>query len=706
MARTKRSKDSTEPEVPETTEPTEPKTEGKVSAKDVLERYAAGLKPLRAQHFNYWMNDSYVIGDQWLRHDPVNDRIETVPVEDNRVQVTVNHMWPTSRTIIAKAVQNPLQFYVPPTGADDAVIRGARTSESILVDLHREHDWEGVREDAHWAAWKGGTSAIRIVWDSEAGTPLGMSEDGRQYGTGDTYEDVLNITDFVIEPGSRDGEHARWWAVCVGLPPKRVQEMFSLKEEPAADGASASTPFNRTVAGLGTNDGSKSDVPLTKVTTLYHRPCGGEDGYVISVVGETVVDRKPWPFPFKDRLNMVLIRETRRDGSWVGETVLKSARPIQNAINASWSNILEHIKLAGNARLMIPESMMDTLEQLTDTAGEMIPFPDGNGEMKYLSPPQLASWVIDAPDKFKAEMDDLLGVHEVSRGEAPGRVDSGLAISILVEQDATPIGRFIKETAGAFGRLATMALMLYEANVKETRTAVVKTPGQPARQHRWTGKALKGQVQAEVPVDAIKPRNAAADQAMADNMMQMGVIKSVEEYHKVARIPFDRDILEALSPDVAKARRENAAMDLGEICVPEQFDDHVQHIAEHLTMMKSAEWDLMKEETREVFRKHNQAHETLAAEQMGRQRAKGNVDPALMAAADANGAPILPMQALPAGPAGAGTPMAPPAAMPIPVPAPAPLPLPGGVVPGLQPPDPISQALLQNEIGGAASQVE
>lgn len=696
------------PEMDETQVPTEKKSGsgGSLTAKDVIDRYNAGAKPLRSQHFNYWLNDSYVLGDQWLNHNSALDRIESIPMDD-RVQVTVNEMWPASRTIIANAVKQPLQFYVPASAADDATVRGARTSESILVDLHREHNWEGIREDCHWAAWKGGTAAIRIVWDQEAGTPLGMEEDGKTYSTGDTYEDVLNITDFVVEPGSRDAEHARWWAVCIGLPPKRVQEMFGLAKEPPADAAAAATPFYRSVTGLGsTQPNTSGEIPLTRVYTLYQRPTKDDArGAVVSVVDGMIVDDKPWPFPFKDRLNMVIVRETRRDGTWVGETVLKSARPVQNAINQAWSSIIEHMKLAGNARLMVPESMIDTLDALTDLAGEAIPFPDGKDKMGYLTPPVMPNWWIEAPDKLKDKMDDILGVHEVQRGGVPGRVDSGLAISILTENDSTPVGRFIKETAGAFGRLATMALQLYEANVKETRTAVVKTPGQPARKHAWTGKALKHQVQAEVPLDAITPRNEAADQAVANGMMQQGLIKSVEEWHKVAHIPFDRDLLEALSPDVAKARRENASMALGEIEVPEPFDDHTSHIHEHLTQMKSEDWDSYDDETKDTFRKHNQAHENMAAEQIARQSVKAQLHPALATTGDANGAPILPMSALAAA-GSAGAPAAPagPAMDPALALAAA-MPLPGdpnaaGKV-ALQSPG-IDPSLIQQEVGPIA----
>lgn len=610
------------------------------------ERLLAASKPLRGAYLQYWLNHSYVIGEQWLWVNPVVNGIDRLPQDPDRVQATVNHVWPASRTVIGKLTQRPLQFYVPPTGADDAKVRGARTAEAILTHLHREQDWEGKREDAYWAAWKGGTGALSIDWDPTAGEPLGMTEAGRRFGTGDVVVEALAITDFMVEPGSRDAETARWWIKSVALPPEQVQAAYQLDEAPEPDANSATHPFQRKllqthVFGMGNDD---TDTPLTRCFTLYERPnhlC--PEGRIVTIVNDEIVAEKDWDFPFKERLNLVLIRETRVENTWIGETVLKAARPVQNAINQSWSSIIEHMKLAGNARLTLPESMMDQIGELTDLPGEILWVPDGGKNAGYLSPPQMPQWWINEPSKLKAAMDDILGTHEVSRGMAPGRIESGLGIAILAEQDATPISRITKDSAGAFGRLATMTLQLYAANVKEKRQAVIKQPGQPPREYGWTGKDLHGQVVAEVPFDAILPRSKAAQQAFADRAMQMGLISSLPEWFRLAEIPMERDILEVLSPDVAKARRENASMALGRIEIPEPFDDHAMHIQEHHIFMKSAEWDLMDQDERGVYWDHIQAHETLAAEEMGDQRARMNIDPALAAAANAEGAPLLPI---------------------------------------------------------------
>lgn len=616
----------------------------------VLDRYNAGLKQLRGPQFGYWLNHSYVLGDQWIYHNPQTNTLEPFPHDDERIQATINRIWPASRTVIAKLVSRPLQFYVPPTGADDATIKAAKTAESILAAVHREHDWEGMREDAAWAAWKGGTGAMCVSWDPKAGTPLAQREDGKEFGTGDTVEEALNITEFVVEPGVKNAETARWWIKAVALPPEQVQATYNLKTTPPADATAASTPFMRKLMQISNSMDSEVLVPLTRVFTYYERPNPlRKEGKIAVVVDNKIVDQSKWLFPFKDKLNLVTFVETRIEGQWVGETVMKAARPVQNAINQSWSAIIEHMKLAGNARLPMPQSAIDQIDQLTDLAGEIIPWPDGTEFPQWLSPPQMPQWWIEEPDRLRNELDDILGVHEVSRGDAPGRVESGLAISILVEQDSTPIGRLTKEMAGAFGRLAELVLRLFEANVTETRKAVVKTPGQPPKSMPWVGRELKGQVVAEVPLDSVMPRSRAAQEAQADKLLQMGLITTITEWARVADVPLDKDVLELVSPDVAKARRENATMALGVVQVPAAFDDHNIHVAEHLTFMKSAEWDLLKPEVQEIILLHVQGHTTMSAEELGKQAALAMQDPLLATAASPIGAPVLPMEALSAG---------------------------------------------------------
>lgn len=635
----------------------------RISVQKIRERFQAGRREATLLMHQYYLNNAYLMNEQWLWVNPTANQIETLPVEPDRVRATVNHMLPFSRTIISKQNSKPLNFAVPPKAADDGTLRAARLGETVLADACREQDWEALREDASWAAWKGGVAAISAVWDPSAGKPLGVSPKGRQVGTGEIIPRVHAVVDFAVQPGVRNAERGAWWIDSIALPPEEVKDYYDLEMLPAADAAAGMTPYQRSMFEShvsGENRTGQPGINLTMVLIYYERPSKHGAGQVCHLVGNEIVREGPWPFPFKDRLNLVIVKETRVENKWWGTTVLSSARSVQNGINQSWSSIIEHMKLAGNARLYVPQSSYELMKSSTDLPGEMIPWPDGTPAPAWTSPPQMPQWWIEEPTRLKEELADILGAHDVSRGEAPNNIQSGLGLSILVEQDSTPIGRMVKETALAWGRFATMVLQIYEAKATESRDAIVSQPGYPPETMSWTGKDLQGQTTAVVDPEDIMPRSKAQMMEFAKTAAEMGLLQdpaALSRFLRMAEMPDQRDILDALAPDVAKARRENAIMFNSRIPDPESMDidDHNIHIGEHHVAMKSPRWDILDPKIREVFRAHVQAHATLSAEELGIQLAKAEVNPVLASAASATGAPVLPVSAT--GPmSGAGAP--------------------------------------------------
>lgn len=616
-------------------------------AAKIKELFQKGSRSIRAEQHQHWVNAAFLLGEQWLYYNRQTNALAELPRDPDRVQMTVNKLWPAARSLVSKIVSRPLVWDVSPTAADDATVRAAMTSESILEALTTEHGWEEVREEAVWAVLKGGTSAICVEWDPKAGREIGLTQQGVPFNEGDTIETALSIVDFCVEPGSKNAEKARWWIKVVALPPEEVQAMYDLPEKPQADASAALTPFQSRLLADHAGAGGVQNTDLTRVMTYYERPNGlNQSGSMSIVVGDQIVEDAAWPFPFQDRLNLVIIKETRGTGKWTGETIFKAARSIQMGINQSWSSIIEHMKLAGNARLFVPESVIDMMQEITDLPGEIVPYPDGQTPPQWTAPPAMPDWWIHQPEKLAMEMDEILGNHDVSRGKAPVNIESGVGLSILIDQDQSPVGRVVREIAAAWGKVGRIVLETYQEKVIETRQSVVQTPGQPAETAQWTGGNLLGQVNAKVPVDAIMPRNRAQQMEMAQHLIQMGVITTLEEFVTVTEVPDQRDLLQRLSPDVAKARDENASMSLGEPEPPATFDNHQVHIGEHLTFMKGARWRRLDPQTQEIFLLHNQAHENMDAENLGRQLAKTNISPVLGMAADKNGTPPIPPEAL------------------------------------------------------------
>jgi hypothetical protein len=211
-----------------------------VTAKLVKERYERGVKAMRLERQQYIQNKSFLQGEQWCQWNDVQDTLRDVPREDSRVRVTLNRLRPASRHLMSKLLSRDLVFEVPPSDTDSATIRGAKTAEAVLSDLHREHKWEEIRETLAWSTWLGGTSVLAIDWDTSGGTPLStLPLTGATVGTGEICESALNILEATWEPGVRDAERGYWWIRCQALPPDEVMMRYGLKKKPAADAAAA-----------------------------------------------------------------------------------------------------------------------------------------------------------------------------------------------------------------------------------------------------------------------------------------------------------------------------------------------------------------------------------------------------------------------------------------------------------------------------------
>ncbi len=581
----------------------------------------------------YHLNHSYLEGHQWLKWNQVDNTLEALPEDLDRIQATINHMRSNTRALIAQLTQRHLEWECLPTSYDDATLRAARTAESIIRDYCDQQEWEVMREEHVRAALKGGTSAISVDWSKENNPVLS----------------VLSVPEFVVEPGARRAETARWWIRCQLLPPKEVQAMFPRHFEeraPEPDGSQGET---------GSYTYGERTLRLTKVFTYYERPntlC--PEGRVLVEVNGQVVQAVKWNFPWKDRLNLVVATESKIENEAFGSTVLNDVISPQTALNAAWSSVLEHLRESSTHRMVADISWADQVDQMTDKPNQVMVGPMEQGKPEYMKAPGLPIGATEVIDRLKLEIDNLMGVHDVSRGQAPANIESGYGLSILAEKDSTPVGRLIKESARTWSLVAKMVLHLCEVRVTKEREATIHEGSGPVRRS-WKGSTLMGQRNIKVPLDAIMPRSRAAQQQWAGEALQMGLISpedplAVMRFAKLADMPDQRSIIAATLPDAQKAIEENELSIMDEVPIPEEFDNHEIHMLVHNEFRKSRTYrELDKDDPRKkTIDDHVKSHQQMIATQLGQRRMGAQIDPILGEAPRADGAPaVAPLDAPP-----------------------------------------------------------
>lgn len=594
---------------------------GIISAKEIKDKYMKALRAVNWEYREYWLNYAFWRDRQWVRWDISTDRIIPINRIGSRYQATVNRIKPAINQIVSTVTQDPLVIEVPPQAADDYAMQGAQTAEAILRDKIIKEEWEEKKKELAATTIIGGTGAIAVEWDD---TAAAINDDIK---AGDTVETVLSIVDFVVEPAAKKANRARWWIKSQILNPDEVQARFDLPTPPPAD-ALTGGPFHQRI--LPTADTRMNQQQGCMVLTYYERPNAlRKTGAVAIVVNNQIVwGPEPWPFPFKDRLNIAVARHIVVPDKWSGDTLVASARSVQAQLNLVWTNIAENTKALGANKLLLPYGASDLENQWDDDPSHPIRYPEGVEKPSYLTPAIIPPSIMNQVAMLENEITQIL--NPPPAGAVPGQVESGFGVELLQEQGGAPTANLAKELGIAIGQAATMCLELYADRVKDERTASVYSRGNPIMSYSWTGKDIAGQTTAIVPLDTVMPRNKAAAANFAKTLLQMRPdwFKTYTQFADASGLPND-EISWRMDTDTRNAQFENSRMSEGNVVLPADYDDHAAHIAAHNEFRKMPQYKAMPKKLQEIIDAHVAAHEGMANEQAGIQVAKAAMHPAL-----------------------------------------------------------------------------
>tara|TARA_B100001013_G_scaffold343937_1_gene272803 strand:+ start:4571 stop:6769 length:2199 start_codon:yes stop_codon:yes gene_type:complete len=620
----------------------------------------------------WYLNIAYYLGHQYLQWDSHSKRLYLPHAPKHRQRVVINRLMPIVRRIISSTIRNNPQWVVSPATTETEDMITAQLGTSYLKYQWRNLDMDNKLIDLiKWRSTTGNVF-VRAFWNAHAGERMVVDtaelagEIPRDPGDkkrlrkeamkklkkeglvapeddldriaihmGDVDFEVVSPFHIFPDPGADTLDSAEWLIDQRQRTLQYVKDHYNYKPAPSSEDEVTSSYENKlksmdapAFSGALAGVYSRESEDMVNVKTIYVKPTKKEpDGWWATIVDDKVV-RKNKNQPGFPTFPYFHIQEIPVPGRIWGSCVLEQAIPAQVAYNRARSQVIEHCNTVTRPPWLIPKGSGISDNAFTGEPGEKITFT-WPMEPKLADPAPLPN----ANDKnltgLIRDIEDIASQHEAQRGEAPGRVESGVGLSALMEQDDSILAPASMQTASAMASAGSCLLKIASVMVDEER--IIKIVGE---EHLIDVRHFKGQdligrnsskagvnyFDVKVEMGTSVPLSATARRELAMSLAQFGILdpsKKADKEKILELLELQRDPATATPGQLDKgnARYENAQLANGELIDPKDFDDHDLHIATHREFQKSAEYRRLLEDTggvdgqaNQLFEQHIQAH--------------------------------------------------------------------------------------------------
>jgi hypothetical protein len=369
------------------------------------------------------------------------------------------------------------------------------------------------------------------------------------------------------DPYARDFAKCRYIVHAQFLDPDEVEEQWGVKVD-KKDVESADPMKTEMLRGMG----SSPVVRGVTVNELWHRPCKKyPDGLYVVWTGQQMLKHSPkLPYDHK-HLPFTQLGAVERPDSLHYMSPVNFLRSPQMALNKYHAQKIKNRENFVNYKWAIDTGIQ--LEADPDDSPNQI--LRGNfgvsGKPEIITPPSLPA--DNDGEWLEQGMMHIVGQHEVSQGQVPGRVEAAKAIEMLKDSDDSrhqvmrrTIDHAISEGFWQVLRLAQQ----YES--EETMVATYSSEGVPEVK-RFRAKELKEGFRVRVSKRSGLGRSRAARTDTLMNMWQQGIIRDPVAMANLMEVPIPTFVSHQ-AQDIRLANSENLTMEAGTVVKPNSWDDH------------------------------------------------------------------------------------------------------------------------------------
>lgn len=495
------------------------------------------------------------------------------------VTLPVNHFRNLARHMFVMITANRPIMEARAVNTDYKSLAQTYLASGILDYYMREKHLEDALKKAVETSIVLGAGFVKLAWNATAGEAYDYDEATGQFNyEGDIEFTNLNPLDVIFD-GTKESWDHDW--IMVRTFKNRYDLMAKYpeyKDELSRISSKADNQIYR--IGMFSND-ETDDI---QVFEFYHKRTESmPDGRYMLFCSETttLLDTK---LPYR---TIPIFRISPSDilGTPYGYTPMFDIFPIQEAINATIGAIMTNQNAFAVQSLYVPRGADISINSL----GEGMNIIEGNAKPEPLNMEQTSQSTFDFLQTLITQAETISGVNSVSRGNPEASLKSGTALALVQSMSL----QFMSELQQSYVKLiedvGSALIQILKDFASTPRIVAIVGRGNRTSLKEFTGESISAINRVIVDVGNPLSRTIAGRVQMAEQLLQMKLLKSPEQYFQVLNTGKLEAAFEGDMQELLLIKSENENLLDGKKTIVSPLDQHSLHIKEHKSVLADPE---------------------------------------------------------------------------------------------------------------------
>jgi len=502
-------------------------------------------------------------------------RVEFSGEQGELTMLPVNHFANIAQHIFTMITANRPMMEARAVNTDYKSLAQTYVANGVLDYYMREKHLEDCLKKATEMAIVLGSGYVKLDWNATAGEAYDADPE-----TGEmVYEGELEFTNLspfdVVVDGTKETWNNEW------ILTRSFQNRYNLiaKYPELKEKLLGVKPKNQSAVyrlAVFSND-ETDDIPVYE---FYHKRTEAmPDGrYMLFVDSEIVLLDTKMPYRV-----LPVFRITPREimGTPYGYTPMFDIFPIQEGINSLYSTIMTNQNAFGVQNLFVPRGA-DIAVNTLDGAMNII---EGNARPEPLQLTSTPPEVFNFLNMLIQSAETISGVNSVTRGNPEASLKSGTALALVQSMSLQYISGLQQSYVKLIEDVGTAIIQILKDFATTPKVIALVGKNNRPLLKEFTGEQISAINRVVVDVGNPLSRTTAGRVQMAEQMLQMNLIKSPEQYFQVINTGKIETMFEGEMNELLLIKSENEQMLEGREVLVSPLDKHRLHINEHKAVL-------------------------------------------------------------------------------------------------------------------------